>query len=88
MKENNIEENIEIVNNFIIYFNKNIQLGNMANLTVLGEEIDAINSLLSSNKNLKRVLSLISETCIDVSKLHISEKEAIKEIVKYLGEVL
>lgn len=88
MKESSIEKNIEIINNFITYFNKNIQQGNMANLTVLGEEIDAIISLLSSNKKLKRALSLISETCIDVSKLHISEKEAIKEIVKYLGEVL
>jgi hypothetical protein len=50
--------------------------------------IDSIKALLSSNKKLKRVLALISETCIDVSKLHISEKEGIKEIVKYLGEVL
>lgn len=52
------------------------------------QTIDAIKALLSNNKKLKRALSLISETCIDVSKLHISEKEGIKEIVKYLGEVL
>lgn len=52
------------------------------------QTIDAIKALLSNNKKLKRALLLISETCIDVSKLHISEKEGIKEIVKYLGEVL
>ena len=88
MKENSIEEDFKMVENFITYFNKNIQNGNMADLTVLGEEIDAIKALLSNNKKLKRALALISETCIDVSKLHISEKEGIKEIVKYLGEVL
>ena len=50
MKENSIEENIKIINNFITYFNKNIQNGNKADLTVLGEEIKAIEHILSDYK--------------------------------------
>ena len=50
MKENSIEEDIKIINNFITYFNKNIQNGNKADLTVLGEEINAIDHILSDYK--------------------------------------
>lgn len=55
MKENSIEEDIKIINNFITYFNKNIQNGNKADLTVLGEEINAIEHILS---DYKRVLEM------------------------------
>lgn len=47
---NSIEEDIKIINNFITYFNKNIQDGNRADLTVLGEEIEALNRILSDYK--------------------------------------
>lgn len=50
MKENSIEEDIKIINNFITYFNKNIQQGNKADLTVLGEEIEALEHILSDYK--------------------------------------
>ena len=50
MKENSIEEDIKIINNFITYFNKNIQNGNKADLTVLGEEINALEHILSDYK--------------------------------------
>jgi hypothetical protein len=50
VKENSIEEDVKIVNNFIAYFNKNIQDGNRADLTVLGEEIEALNRILSDYK--------------------------------------
>lgn len=50
MKENSIVEDIKIINNFITYFNKNIQNGNKADLTVLGEEINAIEHILSDYK--------------------------------------
>ena len=48
--ENSIEEDIKIINNFITYFNKNIQNGNKSDLTVLGEEINAIEHILSDYK--------------------------------------
>lgn len=48
--KNSIEEDIKIINNFITYFNKNIQNGNKADLTVLGEEINAIEHILSDYK--------------------------------------
>lgn len=47
---NSIEKDIKIINNFITYFNKNIQNGNKADLTVLGEEINAIEHILSDYK--------------------------------------
>ena len=47
---NSIEEDIKIINNFITYFNKNIQNGNKADLTVLGEEINALEHILSAYK--------------------------------------
>lgn len=55
MKENSIEEYIKIINNFITYFNKNIQNGNKADLTVLGEEINAIEHILSDYKRVLKI---------------------------------
>ena len=55
MKENSTEEDIKIINNFITYFNKNIQNGNKADLTVLGGEINALEHILS---DYKRVLEM------------------------------
>lgn len=69
MKENSIEEDIKIINNFITYFNKNIQDGNKADLIVLGEEINAIEHILS---DYKRVLK-------ENEELTISNKEIDKE---------
>lgn len=68
MKENSIEEDIKIINNFITYFNKNIQNGNKADLTVLGEEINAIEHIL---QDYKRVL--------EMSELLLEEDEKLKE---------
>ena len=48
--ENSIEEDIKIVDNFVTYFNRNIQKGYKADLTVLGEEIEAIEHILSDYK--------------------------------------
>ena len=48
--KNSIEKDIEIINNFIAYFNKNIQNGYKADLTVLGEEIEALEHILSDYK--------------------------------------
>ena len=50
MKENSREEDIKTINNFMTYFNKNIQDGYKADLTVLGEEIEALNHILSDYK--------------------------------------
>ena len=33
------------------------------------------------------ILSKISETCIDVDKLHLTPQKAIRDIQKYLGEM-
>ena len=62
MKENSIEEDIKTINNFIAYFNKNIQHGYRADLTILGEEIEAIEHILSDYKRvLKANEKLIEE---------------------------
>lgn len=75
MKENSIknerssiEEDIKIINNFITYFNKNIQNGNKADLTVLGEEINALEHILS---DYKRVL--------EMNEVLLKENEELKE---------
>ena len=54
--ENSIEKDIEIINNFIAYFNKNIQNGYKADLTVLGEEIEALEHILSDYKRVLKEL--------------------------------
>ena len=68
MKENSTEEDIKIINNFITYFNKNIQNGNKADLTVLGEEINALEHILS---DYKRVL--------EMNEVLLKENEKLKE---------
>ena len=78
MKENSIknerssiEEDIKIINNFITYFNKNIQNGNKADLTVLGEEINALEHILS---DYKRVL--------EMNEVLLKENEELKEKIR------
>lgn len=75
MKENSIEETIKIINNFITYFNKNIQNGNKADLTVLGEEINAIEHILS---DYKRVLKENEELEEINNELEAEKNEAIR----------
>ena len=52
---------IELTNNFIEYFNKNIQDGNRADLTVLGEEIEAIKIILNLIENQQKEISELKE---------------------------
>lgn len=75
MKENSVEEDIKIINNFITYFNKNIQNGNKADLTVLGEEINAIEHILS---DYKRVLKENEELEEINNELEAEKNEAIR----------
>lgn len=77
MKKNSIEEDIKIINNFITYFNKNIQNGNKADLTVLGEEINAIEHILS---DYKRVLER-NEVLLKENE---KKDELIEKMKKYL----
>ena len=58
---NSIEEDIKIINNFITYFNKNIQNGNKADLTVLGEEINALEHILSDYKRVLKENEILKE---------------------------
>lgn len=58
---NSIEKDIKIINNFITYFNKNIQNGNKADLTVLGEEINAIEHILSDYKRVLKENEILKE---------------------------
>ena len=80
MKENSIEEDIKIINNFITYFNKNIQDGNKADLIVLGEEINAIEHILS---DYKRVLKENKELKEDRDKF----KKALGKRITYCNEL-
>lgn len=64
---------IEVTNNFIEYFNKNIQDGNRADLTVLGEEIEAI----------KIILNLIEKQQKEISELKV-EISILKNEINYL----
>ena len=77
MKENSIEEDIKIINNFITYFNKNIQNGNKADLIVLREEINAIEHILS---DYKRVLER-NEVLLKENE---KKDELIEKMKKYL----
>lgn len=61
MKENSIEEDIKIINNFIVYFKKNNQNGNMAVLTVLGEEIEALEHILQDYKRVLKENEILKE---------------------------
>ena len=78
--KNSIEEDIKIINNFITYFNKNIQNGNKADLTVLGEEINALEHILS---DYKRVLKENEELKEDRDKF----KKALGKRITYCNEL-
>ena len=89
MKENSneiecssIEEDIKIINNFITYFNKNIQNGNKADLTVLGEEINALEHILS---DYKRVLEM-NEVLLKENELLRKDIEGWKKYCKEIEE--
>lgn len=73
--KNNIEEDIKIANNFMTYFNKNIQNGYKADLTVLGEEIEAIEHILSDYKRVLKENELLRQQ-------NISHKNNIRELKK------
>ena len=75
VKENSIEEDIKIANNFMTYFNKNIQNGYKADLTVLGEEIEAIEHIIS---DYKRVLKENEELEEINNELEAEKNEAIR----------
>ena len=82
MKENSTEEDIKIINNFITYFNKNIQNGNKADLTVLGEEINALEHILS---DYKRVLEM-NEVLLKENELLRKDIEGWKKYCKEIEE--
>ena len=92
------KNNIEIINNLKKYFQNNIDKGYskfVYNDYGLDEKnIDILNALdyfLENNtkqqkeiENYKKNMAIISEICIDESKLHITSKKAIKEVRNYL----
>ena len=85
MKENSIEEDIKIINNFITYFNKNIQNGNKADLTVLGEEINAIEHILSDYKRVLKENESFKEDNIEYRRiLDLADNRTYRK--KYLEE--
>lgn len=76
-KEMNIEEAIEYTKNFIKYFNKNKDNGNKANLIVLGEEIQAIETVLAELEKYKKYYA----TEVNLLNKYIS-KDKIKELIQ------
>ena len=74
MKENSIEEDIKIINNFITYFNKNIQNGNKADLTVLGEEINAIEHILSDYKRVLKINEVLLKENEELKNIELKSK--------------
>ena len=98
-KEMNIEEAIEYTKNFIKYFNKNKDNGNKANLIVLGEEIQAIETVLADRERLEKECDSKEKAYNDcyckykhykqfesISKDKIREKiEKLQNELKYIG---
>ena len=98
MKYTEDQRNTEIINNLKRYFQNNIDKGYgkfVYNDYGLDEKnIDILNALdyfLENNtkqqkeiENYKKNMAIISEICIDESKLHITSKQAIKEVRNYL----
>ncbi|MCI7206460.1 MAG: hypothetical protein MSA15_10795 [Clostridium sp.] len=81
--ENSIEEDIKIINNFITYFNKNIQNGNKADLTVLGEEINALKHILSDYKRVLKENEKLKEENFNlqcIAKQYIELHEEYKKL--------
>ena len=79
---NSIEKDIKIINNFITYFNKNIQNGNKADLTVLGEEINAIEHILSDYKRVLKENEIYKKNSEIMSKENLSTAEQLKVEIK------
>ena len=89
MKENSIEEDIKIINNFITYFNKNIQNGNKADLTVLGEEINALEHILSDYKRLLKENEEYSKQLdLDYVDKNYIPKQKIKAKIEELNKTI
>lgn len=82
MKENSIEEDIKIANNFMTYFNKNIQNGYKADLTVLEEEIEAIEHILSDHKRILKENEMYKKNSEIMSKENLSTSEQLKVEIK------
>ena len=83
--KNSIEEDIKIINNFITYFNKNIQNGNKADLTVLGEEINALEHILSDYKRVLKENEELKSDNLEYQRIQdIFDKRTYRK--KYLEE--
>lgn len=87
MKENSIEEDIKIVDNFVTYFNRNIQKGYKADLTVLGEEIEAIEHILSDYKKVLKEVKRFENMYEAEKRIHIVRNEQLARkqqlVIKY-----
>ena len=87
MKENSIEEDIKIVDNFVTYFNRNIQKGYKAGLTVLGEEIEAIEHILSDYKKVLKEVKRFENMYEAEKRIHIVRNEQLARkqqlVIKY-----
>lgn len=77
MKENSIEEDIKIVDNFVTYFNRNIQKGYKADLTVLGEEIEAIEHILSDYKKVLKEVKRFENMYEAEKRIHMVRNEQL-----------
>ena len=84
--ENSIREDIKILETFLKGNKacKNCEII-CADCYIDYAEVQAIKHIISECKILRDKFALISETCIDVSKCHIEEREGIKQIVEILG---
>lgn len=84
--KNSIEKDIEIINNFIAYFNKNIQNGYKADLTVLGEEIEALEHILSDYKKVLKEVKRLENMYEAEHQIHLVRNEQLdrkqKAIIK------
>lgn len=75
--KNSIEKDIEIINNFIAYFNKNIQNGYKADLTVLGEEIEALEHILSDYKKVLKEVKRLENMYEAEKRIHMVRNEQL-----------
>lgn len=85
--KNSIEKDIEIINNFIAYFNKNIQNGYKADLTVLGEEIEALKHILSDYKKVLKEVKRLENMYEAEKRIHMVRNEQLARkqqlVIKY-----